>query len=91
MSLQKYNLISVGVFLVLTLFLISSASALTINTTSFNVDSTHLGSSGTGNISTFNYSARDTITYQQAGTKNVQTTSYIANSGWFFVESSSVG
>ena len=89
--MQKYNLIFIGILLVLTLFLISSAFALTINTTSFNVDSIHLGTSGTGNISTTNYQARDTITYQQASTSNLQTTSYTANSGWFFIESTSVG
>jgi len=69
----------------------SFASAINISTASYSVNSIHLGTSGTGNISTSNYSARDTITYQQASTSNLQTTSYTANSGWFFVESTSVG
>ena len=58
-------------------------SALNISTPSYSVNSTHLGTSGTWNISSVNYIARDTITYQQAGTRNLQTISYIANSGWF--------
>jgi len=91
MSLQKYNLISIGIFLVLTLFLVSSVSAINISTSSYSVNSTHLGTSGTGNISTTNYQARDTITYQQAGTRNIVTTSYTANSGWFSVATQTVG
>ncbi len=87
MMRKKFNLILIFGIVLLSL---SFTSALTINTTSYSINSTHSGTSGTGNISTANYQARDTITYQQAGTRNVQTSSYTANSGWFSVETSLV-
>ena len=86
--MKKYNLILIFAMILLSL---SPISALTINTTSYTVNSTHLGASGSGNITTSSYNARDTITYQQAGTRNVLTTSYQANSGWFTVEAKEVG
>ena len=81
--------ILLGVIMMLNLIFL--VSALNISTSSYLINSTHLGGSGTGNISSGNYTGRDTITYQQAGTRNLQTTNYIANSGWFFVESIFVG
>ena len=81
--------ILLGVVMMLNLaFLVS---ALNISTSLYSINSTHLGSSGTGNISSGNYTGRDTISYQQAGTRNLQTINYIANSGWFFVKSIFVG
>ena len=65
-------------------------SAWNITTSSYSVDSTHLGSSGS-NISTSNYFARDTITYQQASDRNVVTAEYNANSGWFSVTAQEIG
>jgi len=73
------------VSILFTSFLMSLISAASINTTSYLVNSTHLGTSGTGNISTASYQVRDTITYQQASTREVATVSYTANSGWFTV------
>ncbi len=88
MQMKKFNLLLI---LGIVLISLSFASALNISTDSYSVNSTHLGLSGTGNISTTNYQARDTITYQQAGTRNVQTISYTANSGWFSVATQAVG
>ena len=90
MILQKCNLISIGIFLVLTLFLVSNVSAFSVNTSSYSVDSYHWGSAG-DDISTSNYSGRFTTTYQQAGTKSGNTANYTFNSGWFGAEGQEAG
>jgi len=84
MKKRKRNLLFVGILLVLALFLISNASAVDVSTTSYSVDSYHLGSAG-DDLNTSSYSVRFTTTYQQAGTKSGSTASYTFNSGWFNV------
>ncbi len=59
-------------------------SAISINTSSYSVSSFHWGSSA-DNISTGNYSAKATTTYQQAGTSGGNTTNYMFNAGGFNV------
>lgn len=59
-------------------------SAVSISTASYSVDSSSLGSAG-GEVSTSNFEARTTNVYDGAGTRNVTSSSYSANSGWFYV------
>ena len=60
------------------------ASAVSVSTASYSVDSSNLGSAG-GEISTTSFEGRNSNVYDGAGTRNVTSLSYSANSGWLYV------
>ena len=79
-------------FIVFFLFLlvIPVVSAFDFSTASYDVGSFHMGVAG-GESNTSSYEARSTLTYEQGGNKDGNTTSYSFNSGWFGVTEEEVG
>ncbi|MFC1769168.1 hypothetical protein ACFLZX_05380 [Nanoarchaeota archaeon] len=76
--MKKRLLINIGMLLLV----VSLAYAFDAETSSFSIDSFHQGSSGS-NGSTTNFVTRDTLTYEQGGNDDGETTSFEFNSGWF--------
>jgi len=58
------------------------ACAYNVSTASYTVGSIHIGSNG-GNITSTDYDARSTTTYEQPGNMYGQTANYLLNIGWY--------